>query len=174
MTAPSEHVVLPITTCFGLSRRAIGIGLLFTVMINIWVPYGSFLVHSSRMTVSHLPISVLIPFFLLLFIVNPLLRTWPSQRHLTGSELALIFVMMFVASLVPGKVMVAYLMGIIATPYYFARPENQWAATFFQYLPDWLLVDGQGSTLTWFYEGIPPGAGEVIWGQEMNHTEPIY
>ncbi|MEE2993360.1 MAG: DUF6785 family protein [Gemmatimonadota bacterium] len=164
MTAPSKHVVLPIKTCFGLSRRAIGIGLLFTVMINIWVPYGSFLVHSSRMTLSHLPISVLIPFFLLLFIVNPLLRTWPSQRHLTGSELALIFVMMFVASLVPGKVMVAYLMGIIATPYYFARPENQWAATFFQYLPDWLLVHGQGSTLTWFYEGIPPGAGEVIWG----------
>ncbi len=148
----------------GISRRAVVLGLLLAVLINIWVPFGSFLVQSSRMTMAHLPIAVLIPFFFLLFIVNPALRTWRPGWVLTGSELALIFVMMFVSSLVPGKVLVAYLMGIIATPYYFARPENQWVETFFAYLPDWMLVSGQGNTLVWFYEGIPDGAGEIIWG----------
>ncbi len=148
----------------GISRRAVVLGLALAVLINIWVPFGSFLVHSSRMTVSHLPIAVLIPFFFLLLIVNPGLRTWRPSWVLNGSELALVFVMMFVSSLVPGKVLVAYLMGVIATPYYFARPENQWEATFFDYLPDWLLVSGQGNTLVWFYEGIPEGAGDVIWG----------
>jgi hypothetical protein len=164
MSILSKHVDIPMITYARLSPRAIGIGLLLAILVNIWVPYGSFLVHSSRMTLSHLPISVLIPFFLLLFVVNPLLRTRSNPRPLNGSELALIFVMLFVASLVPGKVMVAYLIGIMATPYYFARPENQWAATFFEYLPDWLLVHGQGTTLTWFYEGMPPGAGTIIWG----------
>ena len=163
MSILSKHVDIPMITYARLSPRAIGIGLLLAILVNIWVPYGSFLVHSSRMTLSHLPISVLIPFFLLLFVVNPLLRTRSNPRPLNGSELALIFVMLFVASLVPGKVMVAYLIGIMATPYYFARPENQWAATFFEYLPDWLLVHGQGTTLTWFYEGMPPGAGTIIW-----------
>lgn len=148
----------------GISRRAVILGLALAVLINIWVPFGSFLVHSSRMTVSHLPIAVLIPFFFLLFIVNPALRTWRPSWVLNGSELALVFVMMFVSSLVPGKVLVAYLMGVIATPYYFARPENQWEATFFDYLPDWLLVSGQGNTLVWFYEGMPDGTGDVIWG----------
>jgi len=148
----------------GISRRAIVLGLALAVLINIWVPFGSFILQSSRMTVGHLPISVLIPFFFLLFIVNPALRTWRPNWVLTGNELALVFVMMFVSSLVPGKVLVAYLMGVIATPYYFARPENQWAVTFFEYLPDWLLVSGQGNTLVWFYEGIPEGAGDVIWG----------
>ena len=148
----------------GISRRAVVLGLALAVLINIWVPFGSFLVQSSRMTMSHLPIAVLIPFFFLLFIVNPALRTWRPAWVLNGGELALVFVMMFVASLVPGKVMVAYLIGVIATPYYFARPENQWAATFFDYLPDWLLVSNQGNTLVWFYEGIPEGAGDVIWG----------
>ncbi|MCY3772304.1 MAG: hypothetical protein OXG98_09835 [Gemmatimonadetes bacterium] len=148
----------------GISRRAVILGLALAVLINIWVPFGSFILQSSRMTVGHLPISVLIPFFFLLFIVNPALRTWRPSWVLNGNELALVFVMMFVSSLVPGKVMVAYLMGVIATPHYFARPENQWATTFFQYLPDWLLVSGQGNTLVWFYEGIPEGAGDVIWG----------
>lgn len=148
----------------GISRRAVVLGLALAVLINIWVPFGSFILQSSRMTVGHLPISVLIPFFFLLFIVNPALRTWRPTWVLTGNELALVFVMMFVSSLVPGKVLVAYLMGVIATPYYFARPENQWAVTFFEYLPDWLLVSGQGNTLVWFYEGIPEGAGDVIWG----------
>ena len=148
----------------GISRRAVVLGLALAVLINIWVPFGSFILQSSRMTVGHLPISVLIPFFFLLFIVNPALRTWRPTSVLTGNELALVFVMMFVSSLVPGKVLVAYLMGVIATPYYFARPENQWAVTFFEYLPDWLLVSGQGNTLVWFYEGIPEGAGDVIWG----------
>jgi len=147
-----------------LSCRAIVIGLALSVLINIWVPYGSFLIQSSRMTMGHLPIAVLIPFFILLFIVNPLLRTWKPPWVLNGPELLLVFVMMFVASLVPGKVLVAYLMGIIATPYYFARPENQWATTFFEYLPDWMLVSSQGNTLVWFYEGMPDGVGHIIWG----------
>lgn len=166
MTVPTGiHIPRPgILRSAGISRRAVVLGLALAVLINIWVPFGSFILQSSRMTVGHLPISVLIPFFFLLFIVNPALRTWRPAWVLTGNELALVFVMMFVSSLVPGKVLVAYLMGVIATPYYFARPENQWAVTFFEYLPDWLLVSGQGNTLVWFYEGIPEGAGTVIWG----------
>tara|TARA_B100000029_G_scaffold505920_1_gene587563 strand:+ start:57859 stop:59694 length:1836 start_codon:yes stop_codon:yes gene_type:complete len=116
------------------------------------------------MTMGHLPIAVLIPFFILLFVVNPLIRKLKSSWTLSGSEMTLIFVMTFISSLVPGKVMVAYLMGIIATPYYFARPENQWATTFFDYLPDWLLVSSNGNTLVWFYEGMPEGIDNIIWG----------
>ena len=148
----------------GFSRRAIGIGLLFVLLINVGVPYASFLMQSSRMTLAHRPIAVLIPFFFLLLVVNPVLRSLRPDQVLSQADLTLIFILMFVASLVPGKVLVAYLLGVIATPYYFARPENQWEATFFQYLPDWLLVNSRGSTLVWFYEGLPPGASGIPWG----------
>ena len=157
--APPSLPTLP-----GFSRRAVAIGLLFVLLINVWAPYASFLMQSSRITLAHLPIAVLIPFFFLLLVVNPALRFWRPDQTLAQAELALIFILMFVASLVPGKVLVACLIGVIATPYYFARPENQWETTFFQYLPDWQLVNGQGQTLVWFYEGMPPGASGIPWG----------
>jgi len=147
----------------GISGRSVLIGLALVVLVNIWVPYGSFLVHSSRMTMSHLPIAVMIPFLLLLLVVNPFLRTQNRFTVLNGGELALIFAMLFVATLVPGKVMAAYLFGVMATPYYYATTENQWAITFFEYLPSWLLVGNQGNALVWFYEGLPPGAGDIPW-----------
>ena len=147
----------------GISGRSVLIGLALVVLVNIWVPYGSFLVHSSRMTMSHLPIAVMIPFLLLLLVVNPFLRTQDRFTVLNGGELALIFAMLFVATLVPGKVMAAYLFGVMATPYYYATTENQWAITFFEYLPSWLLVGNQGNALVWFYEGLPPGARDIPW-----------
>lgn len=147
----------------GITRRAVLIGLVLAVLVNVWVPYGSFLLASTRMTLGHLPIAVMIPFLILLLAVNPLLRSAGPDRALKGGELALIFAMLFVASLIPGKVFVAYLLGIIATPYYYATTENQWAITFFQYLPDWLLVNNQGNALVWFYEGLPPGMTDIPW-----------
>jgi hypothetical protein len=149
---------------YGLTRRSVVIGLILTVLVNVWVPYGSFLMQSSRMTLSHLPVAVLIPFFALLFLYQPVTRMWRPGWTLAARELAVVFIMLFIATLVPGKVLVAYLLGIIATPYYFARPENQWESVFFAYLPDWLVVSGQGPTLTWFYEGMPPGQEDIPWG----------
>lgn len=160
---PAPNPDQPIPPKKIVTGRAICIGFVFTIFINIWVPYGSFLVHSSRMTMAHLPISALIVFLFLLLIVNPLLRSLRSESVLNSAELAIIFAMIFVATLIPGKVFVAYLFGVMATPHYYANIENQWATTFFQYLPEWLVVGNHGNALVWFYEGLPPGASDIPW-----------
>ncbi|MBT5871901.1 MAG: hypothetical protein HOH43_00670 [Candidatus Latescibacteria bacterium] len=163
MPRQQPEISLDSTVNAGLSTRAILVGLALAILVNVWVPYGSFLVHSSRMTMAHLPIAVLIPFFFLLLVVNPVLRISAPSRVLNAGELGLIFAMLFVASLAPGKVLAAYLFGVMATPYYYATTENQWEQTFFDYLPDWLLVHNDGNALVWFYEGLPPGVTDIPW-----------
>lgn len=145
-----------------LSFRSVATGFLLAILLNIWVPYGSYLLQSSRMTVAHLPIAALILFLVLIFVANPLLRLHRPQAAFSPHELSLIFSMLLIASLIPGKVFVSYFIAIIATPYYFAAPENQWVTTFFPYLPDWLLASNQGHAMEWFYEGLPAGAA-IPW-----------
>jgi hypothetical protein len=56
-----------------LSFRAVLIGILLAILINIWVTVSEFAVRSSLMTISHIPVIVLCPLFLLTAVVNPAL-----------------------------------------------------------------------------------------------------
>ena len=145
-----------------ITLRSLATGLVLAIVLNIWVTYGTYILHSSRMSVAHLPISALALFLLVVFVYNPVARSLYTRAAFTGRELTLIFCILLVSSLIPGKAFVSYFLTIVSTPFYFAQPENQWAELFFPYLPEWLVASNQNNAMGWFYEGLPPG-GTVPW-----------
>ncbi len=145
-----------------ITSRSLATGLILAIVLNVWVTYGTYILHSSRMSVAHLPISALALFLLVVFVYNPFVRGIAQQAAFTGRELALIFCILLISSLIPGKAFVSYFLTIISTPFYFAQPENQWAELFHPYLPGWLVASNQNNAMGWFYEGLPPG-GAIPW-----------
>ena len=145
-----------------ITTRSLATGLVLAIVLNIWVTYGTYILHSSRMSVAHLPISALALFLLVVFVYNPFVRGIAQKAAFTGRELALIFCILLISSLIPGKAFVSYFLTIISTPFYFAQPENQWAELFHPYLPGWLVASNQNNAMGWFYEGLPPG-GAIPW-----------
>jgi len=140
---PDSYNASRITQSF-VTPRAVGMGLSLAILLNIWVPFGTYILHTSRMSVGHLPIAAFILFLAVLFIVNPLLRLQRPDNCLTGAELTLIFSILLISSLIPGKAFVSYFLTIVSTP-------------FFPYLPEWLIVSNEGNAMGWFYEGLPQG-----------------
>ncbi len=156
-TSPQESTPASVVTV-----RSLATGLVLAIILNIWVTYGTYILHTSRMSVSHLPISALALFLFVTFLYNPVARGISKRAAFTGRELALIFCILLISSLIPGKAFVSYFLTIISTPFYFAQPENQWADLFFPFLPEWLVASNQNNAMGWFYEGLPPG-GSVPW-----------
>lgn len=160
--AHSEEETAPVEEQ-GVTLRAIGIGLLLAVGISLLSAYVRYVVHGSFMAYSQMPMSLLILFIILLIglnFVSKLLRKGPA---LSPSEWLTIFAMGFVASSIPCYGIVGYLVGMMATPYYFATPENEWAAYVHPRLPSWLIPSNEGEAITWFYEGLPGGMS-IPWG----------
>ncbi len=145
-----------------ITFRSLATGLVLAIILNIWVTYGTYILHTSRMSVSHLPISALALFLLVTFVYNPFARGISQRAAFSGRELALIFCILLISSLIPGKAFVSYFLTIISTPFYFAQPENQWAELFIPHLPEWLVASNQNNAMGWFYEGLPAG-GTIPW-----------
>ena len=145
----------------GLTIRAVGIGVVLSILSCIWAIHTSYNANSSLITISHIPIAALFPFVLTVFLLNPAIKFLSPRRGLSPQELIIIFFLVFTASSIPGWAFSSYWLGVISGPLYFASPENRWVETFFQYLPDWLIVSNY-SSVAWFYEGLPDGES-MLW-----------
>ncbi len=53
----------------GLTIRAVVLGILLVVLVNIGAPYSLFLLHSSLLASDYLPLGVVFPFFLIILLV---------------------------------------------------------------------------------------------------------
>jgi len=137
--------------------RAIVAGAILAVVVNLWVPYSSYVMHSSRVVFGYVPMAVLLPFVLLLIFVNPFLKLLRGQWGLTGEELTIVFIMGLVSAMFPTLGLVGFLLAIIATPYYFASVENQWAQHIHAYIPRWAFPSDEGGAMRQFFEGLPKG-----------------
>ena len=141
----------------GVSLRAVVLGLALVVLINLWIPYSEYIVRASRMNLSHFPVAVFILFLLIRYLLNPLLSTLNPAFLLTPSEQLVIIAMGLAGGVVPGSGVLGFLLGTIATPYYFATPENRWAEFFHAHLPTYLVPPNTGGAMRDFYEGALPG-----------------
>ncbi|MBI4553357.1 MAG: hypothetical protein HY710_13925 [Candidatus Latescibacteria bacterium] len=139
-----------------MTLRSLVIGLLLTVFMSVWIPYNSWIIHSSPLDFEHLSAGLLVPYLFIVIVVNGCLRRVAPRRVLTASELIVILSIGLVASAIPSNGgFMGYFIATISTPYYFASPENQWAEVFFRYLPSWLVGDNTHRAMQWFYEGLP-------------------
>ncbi len=140
----------------GVTWRSVGVGLFLALLDNLWVTTSEYVFHSSRMQLSHFPISLL-ALFLLTLLGNALLARLRPASALSPPEILVTLAMGFVGTAIPTSGLTGFFLGIIASPYYFATPENQWAAAFHPHLPPWAVPSDEGKAVTWFFEGLPPG-----------------
>ena len=118
---------------------------------------------SSYLTITHLPVGALFPFFLVVFVINGLLKRFAPRHVFTAPEQIIIFFTVFTASSIPAWAFSTYWVSIPSIPHYYANSENRWIELFFDYLPGWLIVSDTQHAVKWFYEGLPPGISEIPW-----------
>ncbi len=110
---------------------------------------------------SQLPIIVLVPFVIWLFL-NVALKRLSPRIALRQGELLTIFCMLWLVGTVPHIGWTTYLAIWLAAPAYFATSENQWAEALFNDLPWHVLPATTDRVLTGFFQGLPEGAA-IPW-----------
>lgn len=146
-----EHV--PVSA--GLTLRAVTLGAVLSILLTLWTIHSAYVTHASFITIAHLPIAALCPLVIVVFILNPVLKTVFPGRSFTRQEIIVVFFLVFTASAIPGWAFSTYALSVISGPFYFASTENRWASIFFEYLPSWLVVSNHGGAVTLFFEGLP-------------------
>lgn len=142
-----------------LTVRSVIIGLFLTAFLAVVTPVSDLLIQGTWLTACHLPIGVVCVFALLLLGVNPVLRS--LGKPFTHAELITIYCMILVSAGIPSLGLSAYLIPILASPFYYQTPENEWADTFFHHIPDW-LIPKDTKIAEHFYEGLFSG-GSIPW-----------
>ncbi|MBT5875963.1 MAG: hypothetical protein HOH43_21230, partial [Candidatus Latescibacteria bacterium] len=138
----------------GLTLRAVAMGLLLSVILVIWAIHSSYSAQSSLLIISHIPVGALFLFVAMVLILNPLIGALSPRHVFSAQELMIVFFLVYTASAIPGWAFSSYWIGAMTGPYYYASPENRWIESFFQYLPNWLVVSDTNAA-AWFYEGLP-------------------
>ncbi len=82
---------------------------------------------------------------------------------LAPAELAQVYVMWIVGSVVSTTGLIAYLLPHITTMAYYISPENAWAEAVLPFIPDWVVPSHHTQDIRGFYEG--SGDGTVPWGR---------
>ena len=65
--------------------------------------------------------------------------------------------MSLVRSTIPTFGLTGYLLGTIASPFYYLTTENGWSELIHPNLPRWLFPTNDTQAMTCFFKGLPPG-----------------
>lgn len=144
----------------GLTLRAVGLGLLIVVFIDVWATYVEMYSRASRLTMDHFPLA-LFAVLLVLLSFNSVLRKF-RLSELSRSELLVILAIGFVGAKMPVDGVAGYLLGTISSFHYFATPENQWSEYYHPYLPAWPVPQGNDAAWRHFFEGVGAERG-IPW-----------
>ena len=142
----------------GVTVRSLIFGLVLVIAINALATVARYIMHSSFMAYSHMPMGNLMLTLLCLIVCSVLARYFGKRFAFSPGEWLAIFSMGFICSLGPTYGVSGYLVGVIVTPYYFSTPENRWAEFLHPYLPEWIIPSNRDGAISWFYDGLPAGA----------------
>ncbi len=137
-------------------------GTLMAVAVNLYVFASDYVFVSSRLTFGYLPMGALLPFTLFIMIAVPLVRAILPRHAFTKDELIIVFAMTLMGSVFPTLSMVGFILSVLATPYYFASPENEWSTLILPRLRTWAFPSNEGGQMAWFFQGMPAGES-VPW-----------
>ena len=125
------------------------------VVLNAVVPYTQHAIVTTSLLEGMMPLGIFLPFVVLVFAVNPLVRLVRGRVLFSGRECVFIFAVGFLSASI-GEV-TGRMIAVISSPNYFATTENQWGEFVQPNLPGWLLVTDEAGALGRFYEGLRPG-----------------
>ena len=144
-----------------LTKRAFITGLILSVAISFVAQYSVNITHSSYMAIDHMPAGGIFLFFLLVFIVNTILKSIRPKFAFSSGELLLAYIMVLVASSVTEMGFGSQILPIISGPMYYASPENQWESVILPHLKKFLIVTDKDAA-RYFFEGLPSGM-KIPW-----------
>ena len=147
-----------------LTVRSIVMGLVLVVGLDALAIYVRYVYHGSLMTYSHIPMAMLIVFTLMIMGGAVLSRL--TGLSISPTEWHTVLAMGIVGATIPCFGLAGYVLGYMASPFYFATPENKWSEYIHPYTPDWLVPSNEGGAVSWFYEGLPRGT-DIPWGPWM-------
>ena len=144
----------------GVTLRAVFVGAAVSLGIGVALPYTNMIIKGGLLGHNFNTPAALFSFFLFVGTINIALglarRTW----ELRPGELATVYIMALLATAIPTIGFSEYLLPIIAGLRFYATPENHWAESFANHLPDWLVPTDE-EAIRGFYEGNPGGG--VPW-----------
>lgn len=141
----------------GVSLRAVAVGLVAACALNLLVIYVEYVAHASRVTLSHFPIAMAMVFVSIVLLLNPLAKCLNRRWGLSPSEMLTILAMCIVSATIPSVGLAGYMLGVMASPYYFASPENGWAAYLHDHVPAWIAPTNDHGATRYLFEGLPEG-----------------
>ena len=142
--------------------RAIIVGLILCFCIAAGEPYGVAVIHGSPLAADFSTGGALFLFFILVFVINTILKTVNSKLGLSRGELITVYIMMIVACAIPSWGFSMNLLPLLAGVFYYATPENNWSELIHPHIPRW-LVPTDKEAIRQFFEGLPEGEG-IPWG----------
>ena len=145
----------------GLTFRALTLGILASGASAVLYPFLIQVHNIHGMGFGYFTwLSVLI-LFAMIFGINVALKLVNPVWAFRPQELVVIFVMALVAVIADAS-LALYLVAVLATPHYYASPENEWAKLLLDHIPDWIAPTPAGNVIAWFYNGLPKGVA-IPW-----------
>ncbi len=99
--------------------------------------------------------------FIVVICVHLLRQVFRHRTLLNSQECILIYAMLLVASVVPSRGLLAYLLTFMGSWHYYAAPENRWAELIHPHVKPWLVVQDE-QAIKQFYEGME-AQGRIPW-----------
>ena len=140
----------------GFTIRALLIGTVLSVFLNLACPYTVLVMHAAGLTSDYITAGAMMLLFVLVLLVNPILKLLFGRNALSSSELLLVYIMMIIASAIPTWGLVTNMFHILTRPFYFATPENAWNEILIPLIPAW-VAPRDPMVSYYFYNGLPAG-----------------
>jgi hypothetical protein len=143
-----------------VTPRALVSGLLLAFVTGAAGPHiGLYLQGSNSGAYYTSPVAHVL-LFVMIVVVNVLLGMLRLSWRYDSGELVVIFIFMSLANAASGYL--SHWLPLVASPYYHATAENNWANTITPYVPDW-LVPRDGAGIRAFFEGHRGESHGIPW-----------
>jgi hypothetical protein len=150
----------------GLTFRAALISIIAIVVMSYWTQYSELVISSTSFNSIHPSIAGFFVVTCLVLFINPVLRVLRYRWGVTQAELLLIYAALIVTGPIVSIGGVHFLLPALITPFYFATPENEYAALFHPHIPPWFSPQTP-QAVQGFYEGGVAGAPWGAWARPL-------
>lgn len=141
--------------------RALALGVLAVIAACLIVGYAELVISYIQIGILQLP-PVVVGMFLLFILANRTLQRLARRWALGPQELAVIYCMMLLGTMVASRGLMEKVLPLLVTPDYFATAANGWQGLYFPHVKPWLVpFDPRKPAGQWlsrrFFEGLRYG-----------------
>ena len=145
---------------WALTPRSLLIGSLSALSIALILPYTINVIHGSRIGLSSCTPAAFILFFTLILTLQIVLGLLKRDWLLRPGELAVIFIMMAMATVVPNRGIAQKVVSMVTGVTFYTTPENNWAELIQPILAEWLVLGDQQAVRDLYFGG---GVEQIPW-----------